>query len=355
VDPEQIYQEVLQEEQTKGSAAPVAEGRAKSARQRAVSGSPHPKEAKWWPGAQPQFEGDGAAPAAAAPEEEAPEEEKPEPAAEEPAAEAAPPPAAAEPVEEVAPEPAVAEAPEARPDAAAPQAPADAPPPAAERPPADAASSAADEPAVAAAVAAPARPSGVTHGTPAGNRLRPEDGVSTTAQFEGQQAMYDRRKLIDELIASGVPTISAEDAGRTKSPGLAILYILIPLLAVFIVVGQEDSTTEASGSETGVEAPDGEGGGLTVVAEGLAFDTSEIPLAAGEATPVTFDNADTAEHNIAIYANPEDGIAFTDPLFEGEIIQGGQSTTYDISIDKPGDFYFQCDVHPNMNGTATAQ
>src|SRR5918999_4287469 len=71
-DPEQIYQEVLAEEQQKGSSPPVAEGRAKAARQRAIEGSPHPKEPKWWPGAQPHFEG-GDAPAAT--EEAAPEAE----------------------------------------------------------------------------------------------------------------------------------------------------------------------------------------------------------------------------------------------------------------------------------------
>ncbi|HEX2236383.1 MAG TPA: hypothetical protein VHK89_08920, partial [Actinomycetota bacterium] len=81
-DPEQIYQEVLQEEQQKGSATAVAEGRAKAARVRAQHGSPHPKEPRWWPGAQPHLEGDGAAPAAAEPEPAAPE---PEPAAPGPA------------------------------------------------------------------------------------------------------------------------------------------------------------------------------------------------------------------------------------------------------------------------------
>src|SRR5918999_4715227 len=99
-DPEQIYQEVLAEEQSKGSSPPVAEGRAKAARQRAIEGSPHPKEPKWWPGSQPQFEGGGGAPAAEAPAEvaeEAPEEAPVEevaaetpaeaPAAEAPAAE----------------------------------------------------------------------------------------------------------------------------------------------------------------------------------------------------------------------------------------------------------------------------
>ncbi|MGH2819575.1 MAG: hypothetical protein ACRDJ5_02850, partial [Actinomycetota bacterium] len=69
-DPEQLYQEVLQEEQQKGVSSAVAEGRAKAARARAEAGSPHPKEPKWWAGAQPHLEGgEAAAPA----EDEAPE------------------------------------------------------------------------------------------------------------------------------------------------------------------------------------------------------------------------------------------------------------------------------------------
>ncbi|MGH2790570.1 MAG: hypothetical protein ACRDJ0_06245, partial [Actinomycetota bacterium] len=105
MDPEQIYQEVLQEEQKKGSSAPVAEGRAKSARARAEAGSPHPKEPKWWPGAQPHLEGGEAAEEPAeetaaeepAAEETVAEEPVEEPAAEEPAAEE---PAAEEPAAE---------------------------------------------------------------------------------------------------------------------------------------------------------------------------------------------------------------------------------------------------------------
>lgn len=90
-DPEQIYTEVLQEEQGKGSPSAVAEARAKAARVRAEHGSPHPKEPKWWPGSQPRWEGggDGAeAPAAEeAPAEEEASAEEDAPAAEEAAEE----------------------------------------------------------------------------------------------------------------------------------------------------------------------------------------------------------------------------------------------------------------------------
>ncbi len=80
-----------------------------------------------------------------------------------------------------------------------------------------------------------------------------------------------------------------------------------------------------------------------------------IELPADEAADIPFNNEDSAEHNIAIYKTPEDGPNQTDPLFTGEIIPGGETITYTVDPLKKGEYYFQCDVHPNMAGTVTAQ
>src|SRR5918999_1139955 len=267
-DPEQIYQEVLTEEQQKGSSAPVVEGRAKAARQRAIEGSPHPKEPKWWPGAQPHLEGGDGQVAEAPVEEEAPAEEEP---AEAPAAAAA--------------EAPVAEA------------------PAAEAPAAEAPAAAAPAPAPAAA-ATPAqlppeqRPAGVPPGTTGGSRLRPEDSVATETQFSAQEAMYQRRKLIDELVATGVPAATAYEASRNRtSPGLLLLYLLIPLLAIGFLLGQRD---ELAGSEGGGEQQEegggggGGGGGLTITAQNVQFDTDTLEFPPNRETDLTFVNDDSS-------------------------------------------------------------
>lgn len=344
-DPEEIYSEVLTEEQGKGVSAAVAEGRAKAARVRAEHGSPHPKEPKWWPGAQPHLEGgDGAAPAEAAEEpaaeEPAPEEPAAEPAgealaatpteaaAEEPAAEAAEEPAAEEPAAEAETQPAAAEA-EAEAPAAPPQE------------PVQPAAAAAPQP------AAQARPSGVTHGSAAGTRLRPEDAVTTEAQFAGQQAVYDRRKLIDELIATGVPAAAASEAGERRSPMLFFLYLLIPLLAIGIVLSLDEGggTAAAPGENQGAG-----GGGVTISASNVQFDTNELTFPADEATTLTFNNEDSVEHNVAIYET-EDA---EQDIFVGRIISGGSSVDYDIPATPAGEYFFRCDVHPSaMVGTAT--
>ena len=334
-DPEQIYQEVLSEEQAKGSPSAVAEGRAKAARQRAVHGSPHPKEPKWWPGSQPQFEGGEAAPAAEETEEveEAPVEEAPAPAVEEQPAAAAPP---AEPV--ATPQELTRDVPEAPTPAAQPAA--------ATAPVAPAATVATPE-------AAPAqRPSGVTHGTVAGNRLRPEDAVATEPQFEAQEALRRRRKMIDELVATGVPAVSATRERRSGGAGMLLLYLLIPLLAVAFLVSNQDDLAAggAEGGETveGEGGEGGEGGGLTISAANIQFNEDQLTIPA-DGGQLEFVNDDTAEHNVSIYESDD----AQQDIFIGDIIPGGQSTTYDIPAHDPGEYYFQCDVHPAMNGTVT--
>jgi plastocyanin len=337
VDPEQIYQEVLSEEQAKGSPTAVAEARAKAARQRAVHGSPHPKEPRWWPGSQPQFEGggDGAAPAAAAePEEEAAPE--PEPVADE----AATPPDLGD------------EAQSERPAAAAP-APSAATEAAQQAAPEPAAVPAAAAVAAPAAAAAPARPAGVTHGTDSGNRLRPEDSVGTDAQFDAQKALAERRRLVDELVATGVPAATAAQAGQPKAPMLLLAYILIPLLAILLVSQATDGEAEAGGGEPPAATAGGEGGGPTtaVSAEGNAFDVETITLAAGEPASIDFENNDVAQHNIAIY---EDESAAAE-IFKGDVIDGGSSTTYEFDAPEEGEYFFRCDIHPDMNGNVVSE
>lgn len=337
-DPEEIYKEVLAEEQAKGSAAPVAEGRAKAARQRAAEGSPHPKEPKWWPGAQPQFEG-GEAAAEAPAEEEAAEEEAA------PAADAAP-------AEEVGEAPAAEVETESAPPPAEPvAAPAEVAPaqPAA---PAEPAQPAAEAQPAAAATATQTLPRGVTHGTPAGNRLRPEDAVSTDVQFDAQKAMIQRRKMIDELVATGVPAVSAgSNERRGPGVGMLLLYLLIPLLAIGFLVSNKDDLAGASGGggDHGTEnGGGGGGGGLVISAANVAFDTDQLNIPA-DGADLQFVNDDTVVHNVAIY---EDDSASTD-IFVGANVPGGQETTYQVPGHEPGDYYFQCDLHPSMNGTAT--
>jgi plastocyanin len=110
--------------------------------------------------------------------------------------------------------------------------------------------------------------------------------------------------------------------------------------------------------EIGAAGGGGEGGGdggepaaVAVEALNVAFDTDTIELPADAPSTIAFDNQDAGvQHNISIYSNPE----LAELLFQGELITGVDSIDYAIPPLAAGDYYFQCDVHPNMNGGVLA-
>ena len=40
-------------------------------------------------------------------------------------------------------------------------------------------------------------------------------------------------------------------------------------------------------------------------------------------------------------------------LFRGDLVTGPAKVDYDVPALPAGTYYFQCDVHPSMNGTVT--
>jgi plastocyanin len=125
----------------------------------------------------------------------------------------------------------------------------------------------------------------------------------------------------------------------------------------FRCIVHPNMTGEMQAAETGGGEPGGGGvepggggpdGGVTVVAQNLAFDASEIDLPADAPSTITFDNQDAGvQHNIAIYNDS----SLAEALFTGEIVTGPASADYQVPALTAGEYYFHCDVHPNMNGS----
>jgi plastocyanin len=112
-------------------------------------------------------------------------------------------------------------------------------------------------------------------------------------------------------------------------------------------VAEQAGPKGAPGGEGGGGQKDGAGPGLT--AKAISFDKSELKLPAGKEAPLPFDNQDAGiPHNVSIYTD-QGGEA----LFQGEIITGPAKVDYPVPALEAGTYYFQCDVHPQMNGTVT--
>jgi plastocyanin len=158
--------------------------------------------------------------------------------------------------------------------------------------------------------------------------------------------------MIDELVASGVPVVPASESNRARSssPFALLIYIVIFALAVGFLVGNRDSLAGGEGEEVppGTEEPAPTGPAIS--AADVQFDTDTLEFTSGEESDLEFTNEDSVPHNVSIYQ--EEG---GENLFEGEIVNGGGSTTYAIPALEAGSLYFQCDLHPGMNGEVTVR
>ena len=81
-------------------------------------------------------------------------------------------------------------------------------------------------------------------------------------------------------------------------------------------------------------------------ADKLKFDTSRITVPAGASVTIVFNNAETVQHNFALYQDSTAASA----IFRGGYI-GKTTTNYTFTApSQPGTYYFKCDLHPDMNG-----
>jgi plastocyanin len=125
------------------------------------------------------------------------------------------------------------------------------------------------------------------------------------------------------------------------------LTLTLGLLALAAVVA---ACSGASADAPTPAAPAGSpsGDATTITAKDLKFVQTAVPVKAGAAFDLVFDNQDGAPHNISI------SDASGGNVFKGEIVSG-QKVTYAVPALAAGTYAFICEVHPDMKGTITAQ
>ena len=99
-------------------------------------------------------------------------------------------------------------------------------------------------------------------------------------------------------------------------------------------------------------APSAEPGGesVTITAQNIAFDPTEVSVPADAAFTLRFDNQDPSiPHDVQI----KDG-AGTE-VFKTDTFPGVEARDYQVPALAAGSYPFVCTVHPNMTGTITAE
>lgn len=125
--------------------------------------------------------------------------------------------------------------------------------------------------------------------------------------------------------------------------------VFVGLAAITAACGGGGSSPSAAPSDTpsgGPSAPAGEG--VVIVAKDLAFSPTEVTVPAGQAIEIVLDNQESAPHNIAIKD------ASGAEVFKGEIVASSQVTNA-VPALAAGTYAFWCEVHPDMQGTITAE
>lgn len=83
----------------------------------------------------------------------------------------------------------------------------------------------------------------------------------------------------------------------------------------------------------------------------VSFDTNLLIVPAARPFELVFNNNQAGvPHNVDI----ADSAARNTIYFDGEVITGVATITYQVPALDPGDYYFLCKIHPNMNGTVKA-
>ncbi|HEV2686500.1 MAG TPA: cupredoxin domain-containing protein, partial [Actinomycetota bacterium] len=106
------------------------------------------------------------------------------------------------------------------------------------------------------------------------------------------------------------------------------------------------STAPPSTSSPSVPPPGGQVQNVLVVAQNTAFDVKKIDLKGNSPVSLTLDNRDPFPHNLEILTSAGGSTIEKGP----DPFSGPAKQTWTFTAPTAGTYYFQCIVHPQMNG-----
>jgi plastocyanin len=147
-------------------------------------------------------------------------------------------------------------------------------------------------------------------------------------------------------VTPGMHTFSVELINNDHTP---LSPAVVSKIMVNVAGTQPSVPTSSTPSlTTPTTAAGGQSITINLIAKSMAFDKSTLSVRAGANVTIVFDNQDAGiPHNVSVYQNMTDGSTKT--VFIGDVITGPSKITYQFVAPKtPGDYYFVCDIHPQI-------
>ena len=128
----------------------------------------------------------------------------------------------------------------------------------------------------------------------------------------------------------------------------AALPIVVLVAVLAACSGGAAITPLPSGAEPPSDCAKVQDGVITLSAKDLKFSAPCLVANAGEAFTIHFTNQEDMPHNVAVFTDSTKSTT----IMQGDIIpNAGQSKDYEVPAQDAGQYYFDCQVHPEqMNG-----
>jgi plastocyanin len=123
---------------------------------------------------------------------------------------------------------------------------------------------------------------------------------------------------------------------------------LVAALALAACEAGGSFTPLPTGGDPPADCARAEGGVIELSADNLEFDAPCLVAPAGEPFTIRFVNREAQPHNVAVY----DDSSKANEHFRGEPIITGPDAEVDYEVPalEAGEYFFDCQVHPAMNG-----
>jgi plastocyanin len=161
-----------------------------------------------------------------------------------------------------------------------------------------------------------------------------------------------REYVTTEEFGHPVPrTRDARSAWPSRLVPLFAAVIAISVLITLAPVGLAwlNALTPASATPAGPTVPQ-----VPEISahSAVSFDTKTLVVPCCRPFDLIFHNGNASvPHNVQISTDS----TRSQVLFDGDVVTGVADATYHVGALQPGDYYFACKIHPNMNGTLQAR